>query len=58
MADYFHGLDKYILITQECQLAASTMVWPLLNALKKTKISNNTLENENQLLQDSIKKLE
>jgi len=58
MADYFHGLDKYILITQECQLAASTMVWPLLNALNQAKISNNTLENENQLLQDSIKKLE
>ena len=30
--DYFHGLDKDILVLKECHLTASTMAWPLLNA--------------------------
>jgi len=33
MVEYFQGLDKDILITKEWQLAASTVAWPLLNAL-------------------------
>ena len=50
MVDYFHGLSKDILITKEWQLAASTVAWPLLNALNQAKMRANTLENENQLL--------
>lgn len=50
MVDYFRGLDKVILITEERQLATSTMAWPLSNALNQVEISNNTLEKENQLL--------
>lgn len=46
----FHGLDKDILITKECQLPACAVVWPLLNALNQAEISNNALKNENQLL--------
>jgi len=45
MADYCHGLDKDVLVTKECQLAASTVAWPLLNALNQTEMTTNTLEN-------------
>ena len=58
MVDYFHGLSKDILVTKEQQLAASVVAWPLLNALNQAKMSANTLENENQLLQDCTEKLE
>ena len=34
------------------------MTWPLLNALNQAEVSNNTLENENQLLQNHTEKLE
>lgn len=34
------------------------MAWPLLNALNQAELSNNTLENENQLIHDHIEKLE
>lgn len=34
------------------------MAWPLLNTLNQAELSNNTSENENQLLQDHTEKLE
>ncbi|XP_042682678.1 leucine-rich repeat-containing protein 2 [Centrocercus urophasianus] len=46
MADYFQGLSKDVLINKERQLAASTVAWPLLNALNHAEVRNNTLENE------------
>ena len=58
VTDYFLGLSKDILITKEWQLAASTVAWPLLNALNQAEMRANTLENENQLLQDRTEKLE
>lgn len=58
MLDYFHGLDKAILVTKEHHLAAFTVAWPLLNTLNRAEMRNNTLENENQLLRDWIEKLE
>jgi len=58
VTDYFLGLSKDILITKGWQLAASAVVWPLLNALNQAEMRANTLENENQLLQDRTEKLE
>ena len=58
VADYFHGLSKDLLVTKEHQLAASTVAWPLLIALNQAEMTTNAFENENQLLQDCIKKLE
>ena len=58
VADCFQGLDRDVLITKERQLAASMVAWPLLNALNQAEIRANTLENENQLLQDCTEKLE
>ena len=57
MAEYFRGLDKDILyITKERQLVASTVVWPLLNALNQAEIRADTLESESQLLKNHIEK--
>ena len=58
MAEYFQGLEKDVLITKERQLAASTVAWPLLNALNQTEKRADALENRNQLLEDCIEKLE
>ena len=58
MADHFHGLDKDILFTNEQQLAASTTARPFLNDLNQVELSDNTLENRNQLLHDHIEKFE
>ena len=58
MVDYFHGLNKDILVTKEQQLAASTVARPQLNALNQAKMKANTLENENESLRDCIERLE
>lgn len=58
MADYLHDFSKDILIKKEQQLAASAVVYLLLMALNQLGVSNNTLENRNQLLCDQSKKLE
>ena len=58
MADYFHALGKDVLTTPERQLAASTVAWPLLDALNKADKENTKLMNENCLLKDRIRKLE
>lgn len=58
LVDYCQGLSKDILIIKEQQLVASTVAWPLLNALNQAEIRANTLENENQLPRDCIEKLE
>jgi len=39
-----------IYVMKGLQLAASTVVWLLLNALNQAEMRANTLENENQLL--------
>ena len=58
MVDYFHRLSKDILVTKEWPLVASAVAWLLLNALNQAEMRANTLENENQLLQDRTEKLE
>ena len=58
LADYFQGLGNGTLVTRERQFAASTVAWPLLNALNNAEIRNNTLVNENELLKDHIEKSE
>jgi len=58
IAGYLHDFTKDIVIKKEQQLTASAVVWLLLMALNQLGISNNTLENGNQLLRDQIKKLE
>ncbi|SGA02984.1 Uncharacterised protein [Chlamydia abortus] len=45
-AEYCQGLDKDILVTKERQLAASTVAWPLLNALYQAEMSADALESE------------
>lgn len=45
-AEYCQGLDKDILVTKERQLAASTVAWPLLNALYQAERSADALESE------------
>jgi len=50
MTDYFHELNKDILVTKEHQLAAPTVVWLLLNALNQAEMTINDLENESQPL--------
>ena len=47
-----------IYVMKGLQLAASTVVWLLLNALNQAEMRANTLENENQLLWDYSEKLE
>ena len=42
MVEYFQGLNKDIIIIKEWQLAASTVAWPLLNALNQAEIRANT----------------
>ena len=58
LTEYFQGLDKDVLTTKERQLAASTVAWPLLNALNQAETRSGSLENENQLLKARIDKLE
>jgi len=58
MVEYFQGLDRDILIIEEQQLAASTVVWPLLTALNQTEKKADALENKNQLLKNHIERLD
>ena len=58
LAEYFNTFSKDVLTSQEWQLAASMVVWPLLMSLKRLNITEEALTDENQLLHGHVEELE